>query len=212
MAFDDANNILNGPRSTIVKFEKIGDSFTGILLGAEVTAVTNPQGEVQFDKNGNEKKQIVYTLQGDTIDPEIEEDDGKRRVFAKWAIQKAISEHLAETGLSKLGLQEGGRLTVTFTESKPSTTRGFNNTKLFTAEYTPPPPRQLATGTKEAPAAESPWGEPQEQGGPSTPLYTQEQQDLAFSIYNANPQTDLAVISAATKIAEADLKNMFTLI
>lgn len=205
MGFDDANSVLRGPRDPAISFKNIGDSITGVLVDADVAPVTDPKGEVQVDKNGNVKKQVIYTLQTDLRDPEIEDDNGKRRLFAKWAIQKAISEFLAENGLAQTGLQEGGTLTVTFVKTEPAKTRGYNDTKLYEASYVPPGPKQLPTGTSE----KNPWTK--DELVDDEPKFTQAQQDTAWAIYNADPNTPLSVISAASKIPEADLKQMFAI-
>ena len=141
MGFADANSLLSGPRQPIAKFDNVGDSVTGTLVDAEVAPVTSPTGEAQLDKNGNPRQQIIYTLQTDERDAEIDDDNGQRRVFAKWAIQKAISTCLTDAGLSKTGLQEGGKLTITHTGTQKASQRGYSDIKLYEASYTPPPAR-----------------------------------------------------------------------
>jgi len=200
MAFSDANALLSGPKQPIAKFEKIGDVVTGTLVDAEVAPVTDPMGNVQYDKNNNPKQQVIYTLQTDERDPEIEDDDGQRRLFAKWAIQKAISTCLAEAGLAKAGLQEGGKLTITFSATQKASQRGYQDIKLYTAAYEPPPARSLPSPAAAAhPAA----------GGAKHP---QEMIDLAFKMYQTNPNTTLEVMSAATNIPVADLQDILSIL
>ena len=198
MAFEDANALLAGGGDPIIKFAKIGDSVTGLLLDAEVVDQTTPQGTVVVDeKTGRVKKQIIYTLQTDLRDPMIEDDDGKRRVFAKWAIQQAISEALQEQGLEKVGLKANGKLTIIHTSTKAAGTKGFSDMKLFEARY-------------EAPGLPSSTGET----APAAPAgsidlvakYGQQPVDTAMSILNGAPNTPLAVVAQATQISEADLK------
>jgi len=62
MGFNDANMLLSGPKQPIAKFDAVGDSIKGELVDAEVAPVTSPTGEVQVDKNGNPRQQIIYTL------------------------------------------------------------------------------------------------------------------------------------------------------
>lgn len=204
MGFSDANQLLSGPRQPIAKFDRIGDVVTGTLLDAEVAPVTSPTGETQMDKNGNPKQQIIYTLQTDERDPEIEDDDGKRRVFAKWAIQRAISTCLAESGLAKVGLQEGGTLSIKFSGTQKASQRGYSDIKLYEASYTAPPPRTLAgpsVGSEDAHNVVS--------GAPAVPAdYTDQQVETALNIFKANPDTPLEVISAATKIPVAELEGL----
>jgi len=197
MAFSDANALLSGPKQPIAKFDKIGDAVIGTLIDAEVAPVTDPMGNVQYDKNNNPKQQIIYTLQTDERDPEIEDDDGQRRVFAKWAIQKAISTCLAEAGLAKAGLQEGGRLTITFSATQKASQRGYQDIKLYTAAYEPPPARSLVTSTAPAPAGNK---------------HPQDMVDMAFKMYQTNPSTPLEVMSTATNIPVADLQEMFSVL
>jgi hypothetical protein len=199
MAFSDANALLSGPKQPIAKFEKIGDVVTGTLVDAEVAPVTDPMGNVQYDKNNNPKQQVIYTLQTDERDPEIEDDDGQRRLFAKWAIQKAISTCLAEAGLAKAGLQEGGKLTITFSATQKASQRGYQDIKLYTAAYEPPPARSLPAAAAAHPAS----------GAGSHP---QEMIDLAFKMYQTNPNTTLEVMSAATNIPVADLQDILSIL
>lgn len=204
MGFSDANQLLSGPRQPIAKFDRIGDSVTGTLLDAEVAPVTSPTGETQVDKNGNPKQQIIYTLQTDERDPEIEDDDGKRRVFAKWAIQRAISTCLAESGLAKVGLQEGGKLTIKFSGTQKASQRGYSDIKLYEASYTAPPPRTLASNVGSEDTHNPVSGAP----APTATEFSEQQLETAFSIFKANPDTPLEVISAATKIPVAELEGL----
>lgn len=196
MGFNDANMLLSGPKQPIARFDAIGDSVSGALLDAEVAPVTSPTGEVQTDANGNAKQQIIYTLQTDERDPEIEDDDGQRRVFAKWAIQRAISNCLAEMGLSRQGLQEGGILTITHSGTQPASKRGYNDIKLYEASYSPPPARQLPSEVADAKKAPS-------------GRFDSEAHRTAFSIRKNNPNTPLDVIAAATNLSMDELEDMF---
>lgn len=213
MGFNDANALLQTGGSPIVKFDRIGASVTGKLLDAEVVDQTTPQGDVVTDaKTGRVKKQIVYTLQTTERDPSIEDDDGKRRIFAKWAIQAAISDCLREMGLEKVGLQPNGVLTITHTSTKPAQTRGFSDLKLFTATYQPP---ALASTTEPAPA---PAGTEETitvadvnlTRAELTAKYGEQAVNMAFQIYGASPATPLHVISQASNIPEADLRFALT--
>jgi hypothetical protein len=206
MGFNDANALLQTGGDPIAKFNAIGDSITGILVDAEVVDQTTPQGEVVTDtKTGRVKKQIVYTLQTDERDAAIEDDDGKRRVFAKWAIQQAITEALQEQGLEKVGLQEGGKITITHTHTKPASTKGFSDMKLFTVKYEKPGPKGLATPS--ASTGDTDVYKTKEQ---LVAEYGQQSVDMAWQIYGASPQTPLNVIAQASNIPEADLRFALT--
>jgi len=198
MGFNDANMLLSGPKQPIAKFDAVGDSVSGVLLDAEVAPVTSPTGEVQVDKNGNPRQQIIYTLQTEERDAEIDEDDGKRRVFVKWAIQKAISTCLADMGLARQGLQEGGTLTITHSATQKASQRGYNDIKLFEASYVAPPARSLPSDTSGAEAKKAVSGE-----GAS------DAHAMAFSIRKNNPNTPMDVIASATGLSIAELEEMF---
>jgi hypothetical protein len=198
MGFNDANMLLSGPKQPIAKFDAIGDSITGTLLDAEVAPVTSPTGETQLDKNGNPRQQIIYTLQTELRDPEIEDDDGKRRVFAKWAIQKAISTCLAEMGLARQGLQEGGTLTITHNATQKASQRGYSDIKLYEAAYVPPPARSLPSDTSGGEAKKASSGE-----------FASDAHAMAFSIRKNKPETPYDVISAATGLPVSELEDMF---
>ncbi len=195
MAFEDANELLSGPRFPIAKFDAVGDSITGTLVDAEVAEITNPEGEVQLDKSGNPKQQIIYTLQTELRDPDIDDDKGERRVFAKWAIQKAISLCLADMGLAKVGLQEGGTLTIKHSSTQKASKRGYNDIKLFEVSYVAPPPRALAS--------------PAQAVMPASGDYGSDAHVMAFSIHKNNPETTNEVISAATGLSVETLNEMF---
>lgn len=196
MGFNDANMLLSGPKQPIARFDNVGDFITGTLIDAEVAPITAPTGEIQTDKSGNPKQQIIYTLQTKERDAEIEDDDGQRRVFAKWAIQRAISNCLADMGLARVGLQEGGTLTITHSGTQPASQRGYNDIKLYEASYVAPPARSLPTEVGSAKKASS--GE-----------FDSDAHRMAFALRKNNPQTPLDVIAAATNLSMDELEDMF---
>lgn len=202
MGFADANRLLSGPREPIAKFDAIGDTITGTLLDAEIAPITAPDGTVQTDKNGNPKQQIIYTLQTDESDPEIDDDDGKRRVYAKWAIQKAISECLTNMGLANVGLKEGGKLTITHSSTQKASQKGYSDIKLYTAEYEPPAAKKLPSDTKEAVPTKS------TMSVANATKYTDDQIQMAYRIHHDAPDSGFAVIAAATGIAVEDLEQI----
>ena len=200
MGFDDVNADLNRG-GKVAKFDRIGDSITGLLIDAEKIPLTDINGKVVVDeKTGAERTQVLYTLQTEDRDPQDPFDDGRRRVYAKWAIQSAISDELKEKGLLSVGLQENGKLTLIHSETRPAKTRGYNDAKLFKASYEPPAPRSL--GGAEA-VAESPW----DGNKPADPSdkYSQEAINLALKVFAQNPETPMSVIATVSTIDEKDL-------
>lgn len=90
-------------------------------------------GEKKFWGDGNPMMQLVVTVQTDQRDPEVDEDDGRRRLFVKSHMKQAIADAVRAAGAK--GLEVGGILTVTYTGDGAVTQRGFNAPKLYTAQY-----------------------------------------------------------------------------
>lgn len=90
-------------------------------------------GEKKFWNDGNPMMQLVVTVQTDLRDPEIDEDDGRRRLFVKGQMKQAIADAVRTTGAR--GLEIGGTLTVTYTHDGQVTQRGFSAPKQYRAEY-----------------------------------------------------------------------------
>lgn len=201
MGFEDANRLLGGSRDPIISFKNIGDSVTGTLLDAEIVPITDPSGTVQKDDQGRVREQIVYTLQTDLRDPNDEEDTGKRRVYAKWAIQRAISDALSDLGLSSVGLQEGGKITITHDRTTPAKTRGYSDAKLFTVEYAPPPARGLASKSE----PESPWENNTD--SPSADVDA-EKRKLVETLHSQG--TPIELIAAATKLSQKQVESVLS--
>lgn len=114
----------------------------GTVVGGRITEKPTVEqqrdistGEKKFWKDGNQMMQLVVTVQTDQRDPEIDEDDGRRRLFVKSHMKSAIADAVRATGAK--GLEVGGILTVTYTGDGAVTQRGFNAPKLYTATYTP---------------------------------------------------------------------------
>ena len=90
-------------------------------------------GDKKFWSDGNPMMQLVVTVQTNERDPQIDEDDGRRRLFVKGQLQKAIADAVKTVG--GRGLEIGGTLTVTYTHDGVATQRGFNPPKQYTAQY-----------------------------------------------------------------------------
>jgi hypothetical protein len=133
----DVNDLLSGGEKIPgARFDKVGDSVTGTIVSAEARQTTDIQtGQPEVWPQGDPKMQVVITLQTDQRDPEIEGDDGRRRLYAKKpsAMLTAIIAALAGNRL-----EVGGRLAVQHTGTEPASTRGFNDKKLYAAAYQPP--------------------------------------------------------------------------
>lgn len=154
-----ADAFLLGGGGKSASFENIGDSITGTVVSTEVRQQTDLSGNPRTWDDGNPIMQLVVKLQ--TTHREDQDDDGVRAVYVKGS-KKAGSRSLHDavaTAVRSSGaksLEEGGTLTVTHDGTEPSSTRGFNDRKLYTASYVAPDHAAQAgdfLGTAPAPAA-----------------------------------------------------------
>lgn len=113
----------------------------GAIVGGHITEKPTVEqqrdistGEKKFWKDGNPQMQLVVTVQTEERDPEVEEDDGRRRIYVKGAMKNAIADAVRAAGAR--GLEVGGVLAVTYTHDGQATQRGFNPPKQYTAQYT----------------------------------------------------------------------------
>jgi hypothetical protein len=125
-----------GPAS--VKFPAIGTVVGGkIIEEPEVQQQRDIETGVLLTwQDGNPRMQMVVTLQTSERDPEIEDDDGIRRLFVKANLRKAVQE--AVIAASCKGLDVGGTLEVAYIGDGEKTNRAYNAPKLYKARYTPP--------------------------------------------------------------------------
>ena len=131
----DPNEFLLQGGVPAAKFDSIGVMIKGTVASAVVTSQTDFQtGEILTWKDGSPRKQLVITLETDEADPEMEGDDGARRIYAKGQMLNAIRQAVRQHG----GITDGGQLAVKFVKEEPSKTRGFNPTKVYKAWYEPP--------------------------------------------------------------------------
>lgn len=194
MSQHDPNAFLmgGGSKSAFGKNDPIGHTISGTISDPpEVRQQTDLQtGELKFWPNGDAMMQLVVTIQ--TNLREDSEDDGKRRIYVKGkSLTDAVREAVRKTGAP--GLEVGGTLTVQFTGTEPSQTRGFNDRKLYAASYVrpdttaasgaflgvgqtqpaaPQPAANLQQGMQTQPAAPPQWTQPPAAPSP-TPVATQ---------------------------------------
>ncbi len=132
-----------GESSPSAKFDAIGTTVGGVI-----TRIGDPMQQTDFSSgkpltwdDGTPRMQLPVTVQTDLRDPSNPLDDGKRTLYVKGEMKKAIGAALRAAG-AKMAL--GGTLTVTFSGEEP--TAGYPK-KLYTATYAPP-----AAGFFEEPA------------------------------------------------------------
>lgn len=144
-----------------------GSEIEGEVTHREVTQETDPDDwTIKLFWNDDPERpkwQLVITLQTKWCDPEIEGDDGKRRIFAKFKMLNAISEAVNEVGAP--GVEVGGYLKVVHDAIIPPESKARSATKLYTATYTSLADRVASGATnvtlpvvekEEEPAAEKP--------------------------------------------------------
>lgn len=122
------------------RFENVGDTFGGrIVEEPEQSQQTDyKSGELLWwDKEKTQPRmQLIVTVQTDLRDPEISEDDGKRRIFVKGKSMTNAVRGAVKAAGSK-GLDIGGELHVTYIglgEAKPR----MEPPKLYRAQYAKP--------------------------------------------------------------------------
>lgn len=111
-------------------------------------------GEAKFWKDGNPQMQLIVTVQTDQRDPQIDEDDGRRRLYVKGALKNAVADAVRAAGAR--GLEVGGHLTVTYTHDGQATQRGMNPPKQYTAQYTAAAVAELTAPDPGVPAGVNP--------------------------------------------------------
>lgn len=129
-----------GDSSKSAKFATVGDTVTGPIVNIgeprqQTEFRTDGQpGAPLFWPDGTPRMQLPVTLQTDQRDPADSFDDGKRTLYIKGELKKAIGAALKTSGAR---LAVGGVLSVTFSGEEP--TKGYPK-KLYTATYQPPAP------------------------------------------------------------------------
>lgn len=145
MSNDSVNDFLFGSGARAFSFEKLGDSVDGTVISADVQQQTDiDSNEPKFFSDGKPMNQLVIRLQTDIRDPEIDDDDGIRTVYAKGgrynvaegeglAMRDAIAKAVRDGGGK--ALEEGDRLVIAHTGVAERKTRGHNPAKLYTAGW-----------------------------------------------------------------------------
>lgn len=169
-----------GEKVASYKFQGIGDVVVGTVLDQFVTQQTDfaTKEKLYFD-NGEPRMQMNVTLQTDlrnwekvtrplTDDKDQplpgSADDGKRRIYIKSDMQRAVGEAIKAAGAP--GLRNGGKLAVKKSGEK-DTGKG-NPLPLYEARYQAPAEGDDLWGTgdsqpaqtQSAPASDDPWAKP----------------------------------------------------
>lgn len=119
------------------KFETVGTVVRGTILSAEVAQQRDlATGALASWPDGNPKVQVLIDLQTAERSADIDDDDGRRRLYVKRpsAMLAAIAKALGKTKLSEA---VGGTLAVKYTGNGTPSQRGFNPPKQFAAVFKP---------------------------------------------------------------------------
>jgi hypothetical protein len=137
--------LMGGGGAATAKFPTIGTSVSGRITERPVVEQQRDikDGSLKFWSDGGKMMQLVVTVQTDQRDPEIEDDDGKRRIFVKGVMKNAIADAVRSVGGK--GLEVGGTLTVTYTHDGVAKQRGFDPPKQYSAFYVPAATNALHT-------------------------------------------------------------------
>ena len=129
--------IMGGGGAPSAKFPTVGTVIKGEIVDTAITQQRDfATGEPKFWKDGNPAMQAVVTVQTDQRDPEIDDDDGQRRLFvSSKSMREAIRDAVRAVGRSHL--EVGGKLAVQYTGDGQAE-RGMNPPKLYAAKYEAP--------------------------------------------------------------------------
>lgn len=137
----DANSLIMGSSLPSCAFHEIGVAHEGTIAALDVmqARVFGKPDVLDFWKDGQPKMQAVITLKTDERDPEIDNDNGLRRLFVSSKnMRNAIAGAVKKCGAS--GLAVGGTLGVKYIRDDPDGKNKANLPKVYGAKYDPPPP------------------------------------------------------------------------
>lgn len=129
----DVNDFLLQNGIPAAKFPTIGTVVKGTVLKADVEQQRDfDSGEPKTYDDGNPMMQIVITLATDERDPDIDGDDGTRRLFVKGQMLAALRAALRS---AQAKLEPGGQIAVQYASDGEAKKRGFNPPKQYAVQY-----------------------------------------------------------------------------
>ena len=136
MSIDNSvNGLLEGGGKS-AKFPTAGTTVKGTVVSATTRQATEfGTGKPKTFDNGDPMMELVVTLQTTDRDPDDQNDDGRRTLYAGAKMLKAIKAALQAAGAK---LEEGGTLAVQYTGDGEPSQRGFQPPKLYVAQYEKP--------------------------------------------------------------------------
>lgn len=150
-----ADDFLMGGGVPSAKFPTVGTIVTGRITERPTVEQQRDYttGELKFWDDGGAQMQLVVTLATSDRDPEINDDDGSRRIYVKGQMKTAVAQAVRAAGAR--GLEVGGQLTVIYSHDGERKNPRFNAPKNYTAEYVPAAAAELHTPEPQSPAAPS---------------------------------------------------------
>jgi len=147
-------------------FNQIGARVQGYVVGEPVV---KPQ--MKFDgsgkptdipdtwTSGDPKMKVIIQVQTQFRDPEMEDDDGVRGIYAvisnsEGSCFRAIKDAIKAAG--RKDIEPGAFLDVWYAADDPKSSNPRNPRKLYGAQYTPPATPLAATGEIASPPASAP--------------------------------------------------------
>ena len=132
------------------KNDPVGTSHQGEITGIEAQQQTDFQtGAPLFYSNGNPKPQVVIHLKTGLRDPERNYDDGVRVFYCKGYSIPNLRAASQQAGVGNFP-RVGDTIRITFSETKPSQTRGFADARS-TASRSPPATRTRPVWNRRCP-------------------------------------------------------------
>jgi hypothetical protein len=130
---EDPNEFLESSGIPSAKFPEIGTVVRGTVLSAAVSQQRDfDTNEPKFYDDGNPMKQLVVTLATDERDPEVDGDDGTRRLFVKGQMLTVVRAALRKASAK---IEPGGTLVVKFADEGTAPRKGANKPKIYEAAY-----------------------------------------------------------------------------
>lgn len=132
----EAHDFLMSAGVPSAKFPEIGSGVVGQILSYEKSQQRDIGGTPKTWDSGEPMWQIVFTLQTEENDPEIEGDDGVRKLYAAAKMLNAIREAVRKAGHQ--GDLVGGKLGVKFVAEEKPPKPGYNAPKVYAAKFKAP--------------------------------------------------------------------------
>lgn len=133
----DPDEALGLDRAPTATFPELGATISGTVVGKLTAQQTDMDtGKPLTYDDGHPRLQVIVTLQTSLNDGDIVDDDGRRRLFVKGDMTRAVRDAVKATGRRKLDL--GGELSVTWADEGVAPRKGLNKPKLYEAKYLAP--------------------------------------------------------------------------